>query len=701
MTKTSSLRVKALRAIHAITVAANGSLGEEDFVALVSRCVATGFSSPGRWNVAIRAADRWFAAPEVLDMPGRISEPIIVEGGVFGAIWVWRSQDVADVGPAPLGPGGQCFLQEVAGILGHFFERRAQDSYLALQRSNRALRTIIECTAAIVRANDESTLLQDICRTAVEAGGYARVWVGQPEDGVDDEPVLKAIREQRTIVTRGTRIDADWRPRIDEGVGRAGPQASVSLPLVLEGQCNIALVVHSVEPDAFDEEEVALLAGLAKDLSFGLVALRGRADRNHAQTVLRQTMDDYKSLLDSSPVVVYRLLVVGGEVVTKMVSTNIAWTLGYDVGEAFSVTWWTSHLHPDDRDAARTRFGRIFTEGTVTHEYRFAHKDGRYVWIRDEVRLIRDEQGNPAEIVGAWSDVTETKRMSDALLQTNADLVREHDALRKTLDELARAQSQLLQSEKMAAVGQLAAGVAHEINNPVGFVSSNLNTLKTYTGQLLAAVNADHQAMAQLAPDHPARLGVEKAHQAADVAFLQQDIPDLLRESAEGLDRVRKIVADLKNFSHVDEQEWQEADLNKGLESTLNVAWNELKYKAMVVREFGELPLVRCIPAQINQVFLNLLINAGQAIETKGTITLRTGHDDAFAWVEIADTGKGIPHDIQERIFEPFFTTKPVGKGTGLGLSISWDIVQRHKGSIRVASEPGQGSVFRIQLPLK
>jgi two-component system, NtrC family, sensor kinase len=173
-----------------------------------------------------------------------------------------------------------------------------------------------------------------------------------------------------------------------------------------------------------------------------------------------------------------------------------------------------------------------------------------------------------------------------------------------------------------------------------------------------------------------------------------------LRESVEGLSRVKHIVNDLKDFSRADEGEWQDADLNRGLESTLNVVWNELKYKAQVVREFAELPPVRCIPAQINQVFMNLLVNAAQAIETSGTISLRSGTTEEHAWVEVSDTGKGMPAEVRQRIFEPFFTTKPIGTGTGLGLSISADIMKRHNGGIEVQSEPGQGTTFRILLPL-
>ena len=180
------------------------------------------------------------------------------------------------------------------------------------------------------------------------------------------------------------------------------------------------------------------------------------------------------------------------------------------------------------------------------------------------------------------------------------------------------------------------------------------------------------------------------------------DIDDLLRESRDGLERVKKIVADLKDFSRVDQAQWQDADLNAGIECTLNVVWNELKYKAEVVRAYDpSLPRVPCLPAQINQVVMNLLVNAAQAIAERGVITLRTGHDAGWAWIEVEDSGGGMPPEVLKHIFDPFYTTKPVGKGTGLGLSISYDIVRKHGGRIEVASTLGQGSRFRVWLPVR
>ncbi|MBI4984507.1 MAG: histidine kinase, partial [Rhodocyclales bacterium] len=276
-----------------------------------------------------------------------------------------------------------------------------------------------------------------------------------------------------------------------------------------------------------------------------------------------------------------------------------------------------------------------------------------------------------------------------------AERTRDLTALLKKMED---AQNQILQSEKMAAIGQLAAGVAHEINNPIGFVNSNLGTLKNYVEQLLGLIDIYDQTVAK-APIQAPQLAAAK--QEVDLDFLRSDIVALLAESREGLERVKKIVQDLKDFSHVDEAELQEADINAGLDSTLNVVWNELKYKTEIVKQYGQLPPVRCIPGQLNQVFMNLLINAAQAIEQHGTITLRSGIKGKEIWVEVADTGRGMTPEVLHRVFEPFFTTKPVGKGTGLGLSLSYDIiVKKHGGRFEVDSAPGKGSTFRIWLPI-
>jgi signal transduction histidine kinase len=268
-------------------------------------------------------------------------------------------------------------------------------------------------------------------------------------------------------------------------------------------------------------------------------------------------------------------------------------------------------------------------------------------------------------------------------------------------DKLADAQLQLLQSEKMASIGQLAAGVAHEINNPVGFVKSNLGTLAQYAEQLLALVK-DYAALEVRLGEPVSTLcqPMRQRKQDMDFDFMLTDLPQLIDESREGINRISQIVLDLKNFSRASDNEWCWADLHEGIESTINVVWNQLKYKAEVQRLYGELPQVFCVASQINQVLMNLLVNAGQAIADKGHITIRTGVDGDHVWIDVQDDGCGMDAKTQARIFEPFFTTKPAGLGTGLGLSIASGIVSRHQGRLELHSEPGAGSTFRLVLPV-
>lgn len=263
------------------------------------------------------------------------------------------------------------------------------------------------------------------------------------------------------------------------------------------------------------------------------------------------------------------------------------------------------------------------------------------------------------------------------------------------------AQEQLLQSEKLASIGQLAAGVAHEINNPIGYVHSNLGSLQEYVGNLFALIDVYERAIR--APDpHAMRSEIDATRERLDVDFISRDLPQLLTESRQGIERVTGIVRDLRDFSRSDrEHAWRLADLHAGLDSTINIVWNELRYKATLEKQYGTLPMVECLQSELNQVFMNLLLNAGQAIDGEGVITVRTGHDPGQVWVEIGDTGSGIPPEVLQRIFDPFFTTKAVGKGTGLGLSISYGIVAKHHGRIEVDSSPQIGSRFRVILPVR
>ena len=283
-----------------------------------------------------------------------------------------------------------------------------------------------------------------------------------------------------------------------------------------------------------------------------------------------------------------------------------------------------------------------------------------------------------------------------------AELLRRNLELTELNEKLSRAQAQLLQSEKLASIGQLAAGVAHEINNPISFVFSNFGTLQTYITDLLRVILSYEQAERFIA-DADALRRIASLREQVDLDFVVSDVRILMAESREGIERVRKIVADLKDFSRVDShQDWQWTNLHGGIDSTLNIVNNELKYKADVVKEYGDIPDVECLPSQINQVIMNIVVNGAQAIQgPRGRITIRTGTDGDHVWIEIADTGCGIPPAIRSRIFDPFFTTKPIGTGTGLGLSLSYGIIQKHGGRIEVDSEEGVGTTFRIHLPVR
>ena len=294
------------------------------------------------------------------------------------------------------------------------------------------------------------------------------------------------------------------------------------------------------------------------------------------------------------------------------------------------------------------------------------------------------------------------KHYSSLLEGTVAERTTALETVSHQLDEV---QKQLLQSEKMAALGQLAAGVAHEINNPIGFVNANLGALKGYVKDMVRMIEAYEASRSASGRNAEVDARLHELKQELELDFLCDDAPALIDESLKGLERVCRIVQDLKSFSRADSKatpDWVPAQIHECLESTINIAHNEIKYKASVVTEFGDLPEVECIPSQLNQVFLNLLVNAAQSISgpKKGEIAVRTGCRGQNVWIEVSDTGCGISTDNMKKIFDPFFTTKPVGQGTGLGLSLSYGIIQRHNGTIHVASKLGKGTTFRISLPI-
>ncbi|MDA8962942.1 ATP-binding protein [Pseudomonadales bacterium] len=303
------------------------------------------------------------------------------------------------------------------------------------------------------------------------------------------------------------------------------------------------------------------------------------------------------------------------------------------------------------------------------------------------------------------------RKLAESLLEERAvELFLANRELQESIKTLKASNLQLLQSEKMASIGQLAAGIAHEVNNPVGFISSNLSTLRDYIEDVRQVIAAQRFAIKTGVDCKDAQRYVEINAKAiadlntllekVDLDFLMVDMNDLLDESIDGIDRIRKIVADLLDFSRTNSSEYKNADINALIEKSLNVAWNELKYKTDVNRDFGELPAVYCNDGKLTQVFLNLLLNASHAIEDYGEITIKTRRAGDNVSIIVSDTGVGISENVIANIFDPFFTTKSVSEGTGLGLHIVRSVIDAHQGTITVDSELGKGTSFTILLPI-
>ncbi|HPD56600.1 MAG TPA: PAS domain S-box protein [Smithellaceae bacterium] len=371
-----------------------------------------------------------------------------------------------------------------------------------------------------------------------------------------------------------------------------------------------------------------------------------------------------------------------------------------------------------DKENAEKRFkvyNEIYKTGNKAdiQEYEIIRKDGTKRYLETSASPRRDSAGKIIGFRGISRDITERKLAENELKTSRDELINKNkeieesrrnvqitlEKLGQAYEELKTSQAKILQQEKMASIGQLAAGVAHEINNPVAFIASNLNTLDKYTRRFLDFLH-DQEAVIKSACAVEAMEKLEKRRKELKIDYIEEDVNKLLRESLDGTGRVQKIVRQLTRFSRVDDADYLEADINEVMEQSVNIVWNELKYKAALHKNYGKLPITKCFPQQISQVFINLLLNAFQAIPEKGEIKIKTWQKNNEIFISVSDTGVGISSANIGRLFEPFFTTKEVGKGTGLGLSISYEIIQRHKGDISVESKEGKGTTFTVRIPV-
>jgi len=332
-------------------------------------------------------------------------------------------------------------------------------------------------------------------------------------------------------------------------------------------------------------------------------------------------------------------------------------------------------------------------------------KNGEFYWALVSISPIKDKEGNIINFLAVQEDITERKIMEQALEDKN-------NKLSELVKKLESTQKSLIQQEKMAGIGQLAAGVAHEINNPLGFVMSNFDTLKNYVRKYKRVLDAYRELRNEELNSgnqnvESKLMNIIEVEKAEKIHFITEDMEDLFRDTSEGLERIAKIIMGLRLFSRVDQQnEFDECDLNEGINNTLTVAQNEIRYYAVVEKDLGDIPMIHANGGQINQVLLNLIVNAVHAIKSKdsgemGKIKISTGYDDKFVYCCIEDNGEGIAEENMHKIFDPFYTTKSVGQGVGLGLSISYDIItNKHGGELLVRSTKGVGSVFTIKLPI-
>lgn len=353
------------------------------------------------------------------------------------------------------------------------------------------------------------------------------------------------------------------------------------------------------------------------------------------------------------------------------------------------------HVAQGNLDVQLNRLGRDEI-GNLSHSFNLmttALREAREKMQRQADKLQEQQTALQASNL-------ELERKSQSLAQQNAEIEQKNRELERTMHQLRKAQQQLVQSEKMASLGQLTAGIAHEINNPINFVSSNVNPLRRDLEDLFALF-AEYEAVIDRRQLQEEFTAARKLKEVIGFDIVKQEVNSLLDGIKEGAQRTSEIVKGLRNFTRLDEDERKPANVNQCLESTLLMLKHQLKNRVEVIKDFGAIPDIMCYPGKLNQVFTNILSNASHAITGQGKIFIKTSFDGEIVTISIKDTGAGMTEEVKQRIFEPFFTTKNVGEGTGLGLSITYGIVEGHDGNIEVYSEPGKGSEFVITLPAK
>ena len=433
------------------------------------------------------------------------------------------------------------------------------------------------------------------------------------------------------------------------------------------------------------------------------------SDRKQAEKALRDSEQRFRATFDQAAVGIAHVELNG-----KFLRINQKFCdlLGY-TQEEMLVRTFQDITHPNELEADLT-YRRQVLSGEIqmfSLEKRYITRRGDILWVNVTISVRRSSSGKPKYFISVVQDISDRKQAEEALRQSESQLRVKNQQLQQTLCQLKQTQAQLIQNEKMISLGQMVAGIAHEINNPISFIYGNVTPAREYASALLHLL----QLYALHYPEPVAEIQTQR--EALDLNFIMTDFPKVLHSMKEGANRIREIVLSLRNFSRLDEAEMKEVNIHEGIDNTLLILQHRLKEQSshpeiQVSKEYGSLPLVECYPGKLNQVFMNLLSNAIDALQTHPCprlITIRTEVKDEgglihpnHVVIRIADNGPGIPDDVKKHIFDPFFTTKPVGVGTGLGLSISHSIVvEKHHGNLICISAPGQGAEFVIELPVQ
>ncbi|HEY9810919.1 MAG TPA: PAS domain S-box protein [Halomicronema sp.] len=453
-----------------------------------------------------------------------------------------------------------------------------------------------------------------------------------------------------------------------------------------------------------------------------LVLLRDVTERKLALDALQRERDFSKTLVESCPAF---FMALTADKKILMMNDAMLTALGYKMDEVENQDYLSMLLASGQEVKVCEEFERLinFKEQILSESYVVA-KDGKLLLVEWHSRPVFGVKGELDFILAMGIDITERKKAEVALKESEARLREQTEYLQKTLYDLKQAQAQLVQTEKMSCLGQMVAGIAHEINNPVNFIYANLCHANQYMKSLLELV----EVYQENCPKPTSK--IEEKIEEIDFEFLKTDFPKLLNSMAVGAERIGAIVLNLRNFSRMDEAEKKPMNIEEGIDSTLMILRNRLKAKGSlaeinVVKNYGKLPLVECCAGSLNQVFMNILANAIDAVEQKQRewlknhektenvrdcglevyvpnieISTRLQHD-SLVEIRIADNGMGMSEAVRQRLFDPFFTTKPVGKGTGLGLSISYQIVvEKHGGKLFCSSIPGEGTEFVIEIPI-